>query len=49
MFLRSESKDTLSLSSVAAPRECYEPKKGRKCTEPEWESMSDVGTGMGTK
>ena len=40
-LLRNALKDTLSASSVAAPRECYEPENKRKCTEPGRQRMSD--------
>ena len=29
------------VSSMVAPRECYEPENKRKCTEPEMERISD--------
>ena len=40
-LLRSASKDASNVSFGAAPRECCENKKKRKCIEPERERMSD--------
>ena len=40
-LLRNALKDTLSASSVAAPRECYEPENKRKYTELGRQRMSD--------
>ena len=40
-LVRSASKVTSKGSSVVAPGKCYKPENKRKCTEPEWKSMSD--------
>ena len=40
-LVRIALKDTSKVSSVAAPRECYEPENERNCTEPVRKRMSD--------
>ena len=44
-LVRSASNDRSKVSSVAAPRDCYEPENKWKCSEPERERMSDYLNG----